>query len=132
MHVSIFEFKYLKIKKIGLVFASSKVKTLKVTRLTATFRNDNWMSIWEFIRKFSVGYGWKNNNTVWNSRDKFQIKHLSATSIGTRWFDSVKLTPWCRYGAIALFNHSASDKRTNLENESIIMYIITTKNFNSY
>ena len=52
MQVSIFEFKYLKIKKIGLDFASSKVKTLKVTPLTAVFQNENHMSpkfIWKKV-----------------------------------------------------------------------------------
>ena len=47
MHVSIFEFKYLKIKKNGLDFASSKVKTLKVTQLTVTVQNKDKMSLAE-------------------------------------------------------------------------------------
>ena len=46
MHVSIFEFKYLKIKN-GLDFASLKVKTLKVTQLTATVQNEDQMSLAE-------------------------------------------------------------------------------------
>ena len=105
MQASIFEFKYLKIKKNWTRFRFIKGQNSQGHSVNSHI--SNWKPNTNMkIHKDLDGWRMKNNNSVWNSRNTFQIKHMSATSIDTQ----LGLTPSCRYGAIVLFNLGSTQK----------------------